>query len=295
MSNVTYERASEVIRYAYTHGDGKALSKFGVNVETLSRYKRKLKAPSGAKILVFDIENAPTTAYVWNRRMWNTTINAGQLKEDWYMICWAAKWLNDSKIINACVTSEESRERDDTRIVNKLWYLFDQADIIIAHNGLGFDIPMVNTRFLFHRLNRPSPYKVIDTLKVAQKGFSVTFNSLNYLSKFLGLGQKDDTDFQLWIDCMAGNKKELKRMQQYNNQDVGLLEDVYYELRGWIRSHPNLNKYQGTKDCCSNCGSSNIEKNGHYTTATNIFDSFKCRDCGAFSRQASKVLISTAH
>lgn len=292
---VSHERVLEVLDYAHTHGDKKALYKFKINSETLNRYKRELNAPNGAKILVFDIENAPTTAYVWNRRMWNTTISPSQLKEDWYMICWAAKWLNDSKIINACLTPKESKERNDTRIVNKLWTLFDQADIIIAHNALKFDIPMCNTRFLFHRLGRPSPYKVIDTLRVSQKGFSVTFNSLNYLGKFLGLGQKDETDFQLWIDCMSGNKKALERMQKYNNQDVGLLEDVYYELRGWIRSHPNLNKYQDTKNCCSNCGSSNIDKNGRYATATNIFNSFKCRDCRAFSRQASKVLISTAH
>ena len=30
--------------------------------------------PNGAKVLIFDIENAPVEVYAWNKRLWNTSI-----------------------------------------------------------------------------------------------------------------------------------------------------------------------------------------------------------------------------
>jgi len=72
------------------------------------------------------------------------------------------------------VTSKEVVNEDDERIVNSLWKLFDEADIIIAHNGGNFDIPNMNTRFIVNKLPPPSAYQMIDTLKVARKGFGFT-------------------------------------------------------------------------------------------------------------------------
>lgn len=289
------EKIREIVSYAIEHGDDKAVEKFVINYETLGRYKREIyRIKHQPKILVFDIENAPTEAYVWNMRMYNTSISAGQLKNDWFMISWAAKWLNSSEILSDILTPTEARKRNDKRIVKSLWTLFDQADIIVAHNGEKFDVPMTNTRFLFHGLKPPSPYRILDTLKMAKKTFSVTFNSLNYLGKYLNLGQKKDTDFQLWIDCMSGLQEALNKMLLYNRQDVNLLEDIYHTLKGWSYSHPNINTYQQTTDCCSHCGSANIFKKGSYVTQTHEYDSYQCKDCGGYSRKTAKTLIATA-
>jgi transposase-like protein len=248
---------------------------------------------SSAKTLIFDIENAPTEVYAWNLRLWQTNISQDQMIKDWYMLTWCAKWLNDSKVFKESVTPKEARKRDDKRIVKNLWKLFNEADVIVAHNAFKFDIPMTNTRFITLGMKPPSPYRVVDTLKVAKKIGLFTYNHLDYLGKVLGVGRKKDTDFQLWIDCVAGDQKALDTMLAYNAQDVLLLEEVYLKFRGWTTSHPNMNMYQSEQGC-SHCGSMRIKLNGYYTTQTRKYKSFRCEDCGGFSRETKKTLVSTA-
>jgi len=65
----------------------------------------------------------------------------------------------------------KSEPQNDKYLIKELWDVFDQADIIIAHHGDGFDIKKSNARFVFHNLQPPSPYKSIDTLKIARKYF----------------------------------------------------------------------------------------------------------------------------
>jgi transposase-like protein len=248
---------------------------------------------NSAKTLIFDIENSPITAYAWNRRLWNTNINQNQLIKDWFMLTWTAKWLNSNEVIKGSVTPREAKKRNDSRIVKRLWKLFDKADIIVAHNAFKFDIPMVNTRFITLGLRPPSPYRVIDTLKVAQRIGSFTYNHLDYLGKVLGVGRKKDTDFSLWVDCIEGKKEALDTMLEYNVQDTLLLEEVYLKFRGWMTSHPNMNLYQEVLGC-SHCGSLNRKVAGYYTTQTAKYKSYRCLDCGGFSRQTKKTIISTA-
>lgn len=250
--------------------------------------------PNGAKVLIFDIENAPVEVYAWNKRLWNTSIPPSQLIKDWYMLTWCAKWLNDSDIMKYSVTPKESINRDDSRIVKKLWQLFDEADLVVAHNAIKFDVPMVNTRFITLGLKPPSPYRIVDTLKVGKKIGSFTYNHLDFYGKVFEIGRKKDTDFQLWIDCVAGDKTALQTMLDYNEQDVLLLEEVYLRFRSWMKGHPNMNMFQ-KENGCANCGSLKISPKGYYFTSTNKYRSWVCNDCGAFSRETKKSKVSVSN
>jgi len=288
------ERIDEIVKYAFAYSIEEAARHFDVKTETVERYKRAWLRPGTAKILIFDIETAPLTAYVWQNNVFNNNVRYDQVITDWFMLSWAAKWLNDSKIMGEVVNVEESIQRDDKRICNILWQLFDEADIVIAHNAFKFDVPNVCTRFLIHGLLPPKPYRVFDTLKVARRQFGFTHNNLDALAVALQLDNKLKTEFDLWKRCLQGDKKALGYMLDYNKQDVLLLEEVYTKLKGWTNSHPNINKYQDTVKCCSHCGSENIRSNGHYYTQANRYESFQCQDCGGFSRVSGKQLLSTA-
>ena len=76
-------------------------------------------------------------------------------------------------------------------------------------------------------------------------------------------------------------------MLAYNEEDVHLLEDVYLELRPWIKSHPNIALLMdGNGDACPTCNSSNLTEAGtYYTTQANQYLSLRCNDCGALSRE----------
>ena len=131
------------------------------------------------KILVFDIETSFMENYTWGTFKQDIAIN--QIKNDWNMICWSAKWLFSDEVIHDRLTGKESRRKDDKRITKSLWKLLDEADIVIAHNGDAFDIKKANARFLYHDLELPSPYRSIDTLKIARRNFKITSNKLDYL------------------------------------------------------------------------------------------------------------------
>lgn len=232
-------------------------------------------------VLVMDIETLPMIVYAWDTRIWDVSINKEQVIQDWTVLCWSAKWLDDDRMISACLTPDEAKNRNDKRICEIMWKLFDDADVIIAHNGKKFDIPKMNTRWWKHELQQPSSYKIIDTLEAARKVFSVTWNSLDYLGEYLGLGRKLKTEFGLWRECDQGDKNALARMQEYNQVDVTLLEDVYLKMRGWIPGHPKFTVYEKVFGVCPVCFSPNIKNIGFYQAPVQKYKEFRCDDCHA--------------
>lgn len=236
-------------------------------------------------ILVFDIETSQMMVKVWQLRG-NEYIDTSRIVNDWFVICWSAKWLFDDNIITGVLTSKEAKERNDKRIVEKIWKLFDKADIIIAHNGDRFDIAKLKARFLKHKLGLPSHYQSIDTLKVARKEFRLTSNKLDYICDFTGLDRKLATGgVELWDKSEEGDIKALKKMDEYCQNDVLILEQMYLELRPYIRNHPNLALYmESDYEVCPNCGSDRLKWGYLYRTKVNEYESAKCMSCGAYMR-----------
>ena len=231
------------------------------------------------RILMFDIETAPNLSYTWEK--WETNVIEHQ--RDWYMLSFAYKWLGDSKVHAYALPDFHGYKKDmenDHMLIQKLWDLFNEADIIIAHNGDEFDIKKTNARFLYHGMLPPKQYKTIDTKKVAKSNFKFDSNSLNDLGKQLGVGVKMDTGgFATWKGCMTGNLKAWERMVKYNKVDVELLESVYMKLRPWIKNFPITHVYDGS---CYHCGSNHLQSRGHQVTRTATYKRYQCQDCGAW-------------
>jgi len=240
----------------------------------------KIKLP---KILLFDIETLPMSVYVWF--LGKQRIHPQNITDEWSVVSWSAKWLFEPEVMSQVVTAKEAIKRQDSSILQGIWDLLDQADIVVAQNGDRFDIRKLNTRFLKYGYIPPSSYQSIDTLKVMQRYFSLPSYKLDYVAKFLGFRPKKSTDFSLWKDCLMGKEEALNFMVEYNRNDVMMLEDLYLKIRGWIKSHPNCALYMETVDSvCANCGSNNIEEIGRYYTQAGRYASFRCLDCGAMCR-----------
>lgn len=238
------------------------------------------KLPS---VLIFDVETLPMEVFVWG--LYKQRISHENIIQDWVMCSWSAKWLFDSGMMSDVLTPKEAVNRDDMRIMRSLWKLVEQADVVIAHNGLRFDVRRMNARFFMNGLRRPSPYQVIDTLKQAQRAFAFASHRLDYLGKLIANKGKIDTDFDLWKRCVAGDEEALKYMETYNREDVALLEDVYVEMRGWMVSHPNLSLYAEVDEpVCPTCLSRELEDCGDYGTAASLFSSRRCKQCGSIMR-----------
>ena len=243
------------------------------------------------KILIFDIETSPSMTYTWGRFKQN--IGLHQVIQDPIMLTWSAKWLYSTEIISDAITPEEVREFDDFRITASLWRLLDEADVVVAHFGDRFDIPMLNSRAIVHGLVPYTSVKSIDTKQVASSQFKFPSNKLDALATYFNLAGKLGTDFSLWKNCLAGDKEAIDKMREYNNQDVILLEEVYLRLRPWIRSHPNAGIYmENDNTVCACCGSDNVYiiPNKFYHTQTTKYPVYRCKNCGGLTRGRRTVL-----
>lgn len=239
----------------------------------------------GPKVLLLDIETAPCAAWIW--RLWDKTYSMDFVERDWYIMCWCAKWLGKKEMFRASLpdfASYLTDPEDDGELMKGIWNLLDECDIVVGQNCDDFDLKKLNTRFVFHQMSPPSPYKVIDTLKIAKAKFAFTSNKLNDMAKFLGLGEKHNTGgFSLWRDCMAGKEEAWDKMVEYCAQDVRLLEKVYNILVPYATRTPNFGVY--TEDaCCPKCGSYLIQRRGFAYTTLNKYQRFQCQKCGAWGR-----------
>lgn len=236
---------------------------------------------NGMKMLFLDIETTPIDAWVW--QVWSENIGPHKIKEPTRMLSWAAKWEGEDY---AYFAGEHTHDREV--MVNEIYTLMDAADVIVTYNGKRFDIKHLNREFLLAGLPPPTNYKQIDLLQVVKSTFSFPHNKLDYVAQALDIGEKvEHNGMPLWLECMEGNPAAWKKMEEYNIQDVLLLEELYGRLQGWIRNHPNRILWIEDQDepRCPNCLSENVVRKGIERPANvNAYQRYKCRDCGANSR-----------
>ena len=248
------------------------------------------KNSNKAKILLYDIETAPNMVYTWGVY----EQNALEVIRPWYILCFAYKWLDEptTKVVSLTDFPKDykNNHENDYNVVKALHDLFNEADVIIAHNGNNFDQKKVSARFLVHNFEPPINYRQIDTLKEARKHFKFDSNKLNDLGVILGVGEKVPTGgFQLWKDCMAGEPSAWNKMKKYNKQDVVLLEKVYKKLRPWIANHPNVSTLNGLTNGCPKCGSTHLQKRGIKRNKTTSYQTYQCQSCRGYCRSRTNM------
>lgn len=243
------------------------------------------------KVLFYDIETSPIIAYVWN--LFDQNIALNQIKQDWNILSYSAKWLGSPKIIYEDLRKSKN-VHDDSALCKGLWQLLDEADIAVSQNGIGFDNKKAKARFILNGMAPPSSFKNIDTLKLARKHFGFTSNKLEYLSdklctKYKKLKHKEFPGLELWKGCLSGNLSAWKEMEKYNKHDVLALEEVYTRLIPWDSSI-NFNLYSDDVENVCKCGSKEFQRNGFFYTSVGKFQRFRCTRCGSESKDRTNQL-----
>ena len=255
--------------------------------------KYDLQRPSRApRILIYDIETSYNMGSTWGK--WQQ--NVMHFTEQKHLFCFAYKWHGEDddqiKVIGQTdfMRAYKKNKRDDRQVAQELWKLFEEADIIVAHNGNSFDQKETQLRFLVHDLPKTSPYKQIDTKLIARRNFRMNSNSLNDIGKQLGLGKKlPHFGFEMWEAIYEDRDPEMwQTMRDYNVQDVVLLGKVYEKFlyNGWIDNHPNMAMISGMLDACPKCGTEGrMMKRGFYYTSTQTKVKYQCGHCNSYSSE----------
>lgn len=263
-----------------------------VNIEEVIRETAWVKAP---KILLFDIETSPLEVYTFG--LFDQNIGLNQIIKDWSVLSFSAKWAGSSEVIYFD-TSKKKDIRNDKKVVQEMWKLLDDADIVITQNGIRFDVPKMQTKFFEHGLTEPSSFRHIDLLRINRGKFKHTSNKLEFITnkychKFKKSGHKKFPGFELWRGCLDKNQEAWEEMEAYNKIDVLSMEEFYYEyLRFWDKSiNYNVFTPESSEYMCS-CGSTDFKKHGFVYTNTGVFQRFICRNkkCGMEHRGGTNLL-----
>src|ERR1700676_1733367 len=130
------------------------------------------------KILVIDIETSPIISYTWG--LFDQNVGLNQVVQDWNILSYAAKFLDNKKVYYNDLSKSKDLHNDKI-LVQDLWKLLDEADIVIGQNSVAFDIKKIKARMLIHDMKPPSSFKQIDTMLISKKHFNFTSNKLEYL------------------------------------------------------------------------------------------------------------------
>jgi hypothetical protein len=236
-------------------------------------------------ILFLDIETAPDVVWVWGVYQQN----AISVKENWYVLSYAAKWADSDAWVRGLDDFKGYVDGDSTeaQLLEEIWRLLDQADIVVAHNGADFDVKKLNARFIEQGFLPPSPYKVVDTKRDLVRTAKFSSHRLDWLAKQFHLGAKIPTDFSLWQGCMDGDPNAWKKMKAYNLHDVVLLEKLYKLIAPWI-DQPNAGVYTEERVCPNpSCKSGSLERRGFAYAKTRVYQRYRCRKCGTWSRSVA--------
>lgn len=244
-------------------------------------------------INTLDIETAPIEAATWGLFKQNVGLN--QIRKDWTILSVAWKRLGKAPV-TYFDTSEKEDVRDDRELLDIIWKVLDESDIIIAQNGVRFDAKKINARFLQADMPPPRPYKIIDTLLMAKQVAAFTSNKLDWLSQILTDTQKDHHNafpgMELWNECLKGNPAAWRAMKRYNKRDIPSCEKVYLRLRPYYAGHPNLAQYYDDEKLrCPKCGSTHVEDVGSVFTQASEYRQYRCSSCHGYSR--SRYTVNT--
>lgn len=283
MSGLTWKQLE-----AYFDASANAIRKV-YNRNKAAQPKEEKKRP---RVLLLDVETKPLLGFVW--QLWDNNVALNQIKEDWSILSWSAKWLGEDEVFYQ--DNRHSKDLDDDKDLMKgLWKLLDECDIAVGHNIRKFDDRKISSRFILNGFKPPSSYRQEDTMLIAKARFGFTSNKLEYLTdklckKFKKLDHAKYSGFKLWAECLKGNMDAWSEMEIYNRRDVESLEELYLILKPWDKKGHNVNVFSDSEEISCICGSLEFKKNGFVHSNTGKFQRYTCKKCGAETKSKINLL-----
>lgn len=236
--------------------------------------------------LFFDIETSPNIGFFWTAGF-KLNISTDSIIKERAIICICYKWEGEKETYALTWDAKQC----DKKMLQAFIKVANEADEIVGHNGDKFDLAWVRTRCLFHKIDMFPTYVTIDTLKIARSKFKFNSNKLNYIAKYLGIGQKIKTEYDLWKDITFNKDKvAMEKMVKYCKMDVVLLEKVYNELRLHIPVKTHYGVIFGEdRGSCPECGSDDLIRKDRRILASGIIKLvLKCNTCGKYHNKTDK-------
>lgn len=230
--------------------------------------------------LFWDIETSPNIVLSW-RVGYKINLDADNILKERKIICIGWKWEGENKV----TVIHWDENQDDKKILERFLKVANEADELIYQNGDQFDLPWFRTRCIFHGFQCMPDYKTCDTLQWARRNFYFNSNKLDYIAKYLGLGEKIHTNYGLWKQIVLHKcTKSMNLMTAYCAKDVILLEKVWGRLHLFAKPKTHAGVTMGKeKYTCAHCGSEDVSKSKTKITAQGtVQHQMQCKKCHGY-------------
>ena len=254
-----------------------------------------------ARVVTLDIERIPGRARVkhrgltiegefWDLNGWKHTIgrriHADDVLEWPRTICAAWKFYDSPDVSFAAEWNVGGYDA----FMRELWEVVDSSDILVGHNASSFDLPLLVGGWAEMGLPAPSPYKVIDTLKIARTSMRMESNTLDSLAKRLGVEAKSDKyDVRVAQAAVAGDKDAQAVLESYNRGDIVASEALFDRLRPYARNIPHLGMWTDDELACPSCGSTMTATGKTVHANVQRYEHLHCPNCGAHARGTARL------
>jgi uncharacterized protein YprB with RNaseH-like and TPR domain len=232
------------------------------------------------KRLFFDIETSPNIGLFWSAG-YKQNISYDNIISERAIICICYKWAGEKRVHGITWDSKQN----DKKMLQEFIKVANTADELVGHNGDNFDLKWIRTRCLFHGVQAFPTYTTIDTLKAARSKFRFNSNRLDYIAKYLGIGAKIKTEFNLWKEIvLEKSDKALGYMVKYCKGDVELLEQVFNKMSNHLapKVHHGV-VAEKHKYTCPECGGDHIHFIRKRISPTGYKkEQRQCQDCGKY-------------
>ena len=235
----------ELIKVSYRREDSKSkaqnqlASTFGVTTRTVRQWAQNLgltgdnTTTDSFRVMIYDIETSRVNAKVW----WTGKQYVGHknLTSEPKMISVSWKWLGEDKI--HALTWD--KDHCDKKMVQDFMVEYNSADMIVGQNNDRFDNRWLNARAMKHGIHFNTFIKSFDIMKQTKRLFRLPSYSMDYITKFLNVENKQTHEgIKMWDMIQEGTKAQqkeyLQKMVDYNVGDIVSTEAMYVKLRKYM-------------------------------------------------------------
>jgi hypothetical protein len=184
---------------------------------------------------------------------------------------------------------------NDKWVLEQFKRVYEAADVVVGHFAYIFDLRFLNTRRLLYGLSPLPKAAFVDTWYWAKKHLALKSNRLASIADYFGLDEKTPLKGSIWRAAAAGDRKAHAHIIEHCEQDIRVLEQVYYRLRPIMWGHANISaaaaSVPSTILACPKCGSTHLQHRGKHVAKTRVSARLACQSCGGWTLEARRVLL----
>jgi uncharacterized protein YprB with RNaseH-like and TPR domain len=128
----------------------------------------------------------------------------------------------------------DKKRSNDRELSIALRRELEKYDVLIAHNGLKFDLPWIRTRLSKWKLAPLKDIKIVDPVQLARNKLRMSYNSLDRIAEFLGVNSKTEVTGDMWLKAaLDGDRRAMNYICAHCVEDVLTLERIVDAVKSY--------------------------------------------------------------